>query len=318
MFRLRKIFPRWLRGARQPAPAEPLPLSVVLIHYKMEPQIGNTLRSLLPPYQKKVKSKEFEILLIDNGSPAPLPEETWKLKHNIRLTRIEPAAASPNPGVAINRAVKESRGKNLAIMIDGARMVSPGVLSWGMRLLDLAPRSLVEVRGWHLGPKMQNESVPEGYTHEVETMLLRESQWWENGYRLFSISAASAQTTEGYFGPAMESNCLFLSRALFDEIGGYDERYSQPGGGLVNLDFYARAVAAASHVFTLLGEGTFHQVHGGAATSLSPAQLSGALDRWREESKKLRSDLLPADRKKFVLAGHMPPECRAWLAKNLK
>jgi hypothetical protein len=47
-------------------------------------------------------------------------------------------------------------------MIDGARMLTLGVLSWGMRLLELAPGAIVEVRGWHLGPKWQPESVAEG------------------------------------------------------------------------------------------------------------------------------------------------------------
>ena len=40
-----------------------------------------------------------------------------------------------------------------------------------------------------------------------------------------------------------------------------DERYAEAGGGLVNLDFYARAAEAADLIWTLLGEGTFHQVH---------------------------------------------------------
>lgn len=313
---LRKLFSK----STPASPAAPAPprLSVIVIHFKMEQQITNTLRSLLPPYQKQIKKRDFEILLVDNGSPEPLPEAAWKLEKNIALLRIEPRDASPNPGVAINRAVAESRGEILGIMIDGARMVSPGVLAWGLRLLELAPRALVEVRGWHLGPKFQPESILEGYTHEVEARLLEEARWQENGYRLFGISAASAQTREGFFGPALESNCLFLSRALFDEIHGYDERYAQPGGGLVNLDFYSRAVAAASHVFTLLGEGTFHQVHGGAATGLTRAQLGEALARWSAESDALRGALPEPDRKKFLLAGHMPPECRDWLAKNLR
>ena len=59
----------------------------------------------------------------------------------------------------------------------------------------------------------------------------------------------------------------------------------------MNLDFYARAVEAADHVFTLLGEGTFHQVHGGAATGLNQAELKEALGRWSEESAKVRGQL---------------------------
>jgi len=288
-------------------------LSVIVVCYKMEAQIGNTLRSLLPPYQQKIKKSDYEIIIVDNGSPAPLPEETWKVASNVHYLRIPPAEASPNPGVAVNRAARTARGDALAIMIDGARMVTPGVLSWGLRLLAMSPRALVEVRSWHLGPKFQSESILEGYNHDVEAALLLETRWWENGYRLFNISASNTLTDDGFTRKATESNCLLLPKSLFNEIHGFNEAYKQPGGGLVNHDFYARVVAAADHVFTLLGEGTFHQVHGGAATGLTRPQLDEALKTWWAESQSLRGDLRLPSREKFILAGHSPPECRRWL-----
>jgi glycosyltransferase involved in cell wall biosynthesis len=272
-------------------------LSVIVVCYKMDQQIGNTLRSLLPPYQQKVKKGAYDVVIVDNGSPEALAEEVWKVSSNVRYVRIPPGEASPNPGVAINRAVR----------------MTPGVVGWGLRLLDMGPRGIVEVRSWHLGPKFQSESILEGYNHEVEKEMLTKSEWWENGYRLFTISASNTLTEDGFGGRAMESNCLFMSRELFEEIGGYNEGYKEPGGGLVNHDFYARAVGAADHVFTLLGEGTFHQVHGGAATGLTRAQLDEALERWWDESRSLRGDLKPPGREKFILAGHLPPECRRWL-----
>ena len=297
---------------RPPAPR----LSVIVVCYKMEEQIGNTLRSLLPPYQRKIKKQEYDILVVDNGSPKPLAEERWKVASNVRYLYIPPGEASPNPGVALNRGVRMPRGEAVCVMIDGARMVTPGVLNWGLRLLSLAPRGAVEVRGWHLGPKFQPESIMEGYNHEVEKQMLLDSQWWENGYRLFEISASSAQTLDGFAGNAGESNCLFMPRTLFEEIGGFNEAYKEPGGGLVNLDFYARVVAAAEHAFTLLGEGTFHQVHGGAATGLTAPLLTDALARWSDESERLRGAMRVLDRKKFILAGHLPRECRRWLVDD--
>jgi len=298
-----------LSRKRKPA----LRLSVIVVCYQMEDQIGNTLRSLLTPYQKNIKKAEYEILVVDNGSPQPLREDIWKLAGNVRYLHIPPGEASPNPGVAINRGVRMTHGEAVSLMIDGARMVTPGVLNWGLRLLSLGPRGLVEVRGWHLGPKFQPISIMEGYNHEVEKQMLLASRWWENGYRLFGISAATGQTRDGFAGSAPESNCVFMPRALFEQIGGYDENYKQPGGGLVNLDFYARATAAAERAYTLLGEGTFHQTHGGAATGLSQPELMDALERWKAESKSLRGDLEGPDKDKFILAGHLPPECRRWV-----
>jgi glycosyltransferase involved in cell wall biosynthesis len=293
-------------------------LSVVVVCYEMAAQIKNTLRSLLPPYQRGVETTDYEIILIDNGSAKILDDETRTISPNLRYIYLPPNESSPNPALAMNRAAALARAPLLCLMIDGARFVTPGVLSWGMRLLELAPGAIVEVRGWHLGPKWQPESVAEGYNHDIESQLLDQVRWWENGYRLFDISADSAQTKLGISQPASESNCLFVGRRLFDRLGGFDERYKEPGGGLVNLDFYARAVAAADHIWTLLGEGTFHQVHGGAATSLSREELRLALARWSAESSRLRGPLPPIDPAKFIVAGHIPREFQAWLSRTAR
>ena len=290
-------------------------LSVVVVCYEMAAQIKNTLRSLVPPYQRGVRTSDYEIILIDNGSAKILDDETRTISPNLQYIYVPPNESIPNPASAMNRAAALARAPLLCLMIDGARMLTPGVLSWGIRLLELAPGAIVEVRGWHLGPKWQPESVAEGYNHDIESHLLDQVRWWENGYRLFDISSGSAQTKLGVSQPASESHCLLVSRALFDRLDGFDERYEEAGGGLVNLDFYARAVAAADHVWTLLGEGTFHQVHGGAATSLSLEELRLAIVRWGAESARVRGPLPSLDPAKFILAGHIPREFQAWLSR---
>ena len=169
-------------------------LSVVVVCYEMAAQIKNTLRSLLPPYQRGVETSDYEIILIDNGSAKILDDETRTISSNLQYIYIPPNKSSPNPALAMNRAAALSRATLLCLMIDGARMLTPGVLSWGMRLLELAPGGMVEVRGWHLGPKWQPESVMEGYDHETESRLLEEVRWWENGYRLWEIAAPTPQS----------------------------------------------------------------------------------------------------------------------------
>lgn len=293
-------------------------VSIILLCYKMTDQIGNTLRSLVPPYQKNLSSSEIEILLVDNGSPTPIGKIPWSSGSNITYSYIPPSKARPSPAEAMNQAVFRASSKTLCLMIDGARMITPGTLYWGLRLLESMRNSVVEVRGWHLGPGWQPESIGQGYNREVERELLEETRWWENGYRLFDIAAPTPQVKAGLSVPAAESNCLFIERELFEQIGGFDERYKEAGGGFVNLDFYARTVTSAEQVWTILGEGTFHQVHGGAATGLPTSELQEALIRWRKESEGIRGPMPRIDPAKFVLAGHMPQELMRWLCRNLQ
>ena len=73
---------------------------------------------------------------------------------------------------------------------------------------------------------------------------------------------------EGWFVIPSESNALFLTREHWNELGGYDPAFMTPGGGLANHDIWLRACAdPAGRVILLLGEGTFHQIHGGVATN---------------------------------------------------
>jgi len=287
---------------------------VIVIGYEMAAQIRNTIHTLLPPYQQRVDTHQYEIVVIDNGSATPLPTAAWSQGDNVVYQHVPRDKASANPGVAINWAVKANRSPMLCIMIDGARMLTPGVLRWGMDLASLSQNTLVEVRGWHLGPKVQMESVLEGYNAEVERGLLEKINWPENPYRLFEISAPAASMKHGFMGLASECTCLFMSRLLFDKIGGYDERYSEPGGGLCNADFFVRAVQASDRVFTVLGEGSFHQIHGGAATGLSGENSREAFRRWKKEYEKLSRPWKsnPANYQP-ILAGHLPIECRRWI-----
>ena len=306
---------KWPLKALPPAPVlDGPPLAVIVITYEMSAQIANTLRTLVPPYQQRVDTNQYEVVVVDNGSAKPLPTSHWSMADNVRYHHIPKKNAPPNPGVAINKAVADSTSPMLCIMIDGARMLTPGVMRWGIDLATFSQKTIVEVRGWHLGPKVQMESVLEGYNSDVERGLLDKIDWPNHPYRLFEIAAPAASMKRGFLGLAAECTCLFISRSLFDQIGGYDERYREAGGGLCNADFFVRAVLASDRVFTVLGEGTFHQIHGGAATGLSAEHGREAFRRWKAEYEKLsRPWRTEPVNYELVLAGHLPAEARRWL-----
>jgi glycosyltransferase involved in cell wall biosynthesis len=242
-------------------------LSVVVVAFNMERELPRTIRSLSPVVQRDLAADDYEIIVVDNGSAEPVDVDRCRQwGGNVRVYHRTNAAVSP--AVAINAGLALAEGELIGVMIDGARMASPGLLSASLRAARLHARPAIASLGFHLGPDVQYRSVHKGYDQRAEDALLAGIDWPTDGYRLFDISVFAGSSGQGWFRPIGESNALFLSRLMWQELGGYDERFVSPGGGMINLDTYVRACELPdSQLVILLGEGTFHQVHGGVATN---------------------------------------------------
>jgi glycosyltransferase involved in cell wall biosynthesis len=253
-------------------------VSVIVVVYNMGREAPRTLFSLSAAYQRRIAAEQYEVIVVDNGSAPPLDHRFLEtMEGNYRVIRIDDA--DPSPVAAINRGHAEARGDLVGVLIDGARIASPGLLGLAAMAGRLADRTVILTLGFHLGSCVQMQSVLHGHDQEAEDRLLAQSGWTEDGYRLFDISVFAGSSAQGWFRPINESNAIFLPKALWAQLGGYDERFRSPGGGLANLDLLSRAVQLAdTTVITLLGEGTFHQVHGGVATNATgrPYQLFAA------------------------------------------
>lgn len=242
-------------------------LSVIVVAYNMARELPRTIRSLGPGMQREIGPGDYELLVVDNGSTQPWDEDACRRWcPSLRVHRM--ARPAPSPVAAINEALALAQGGLIGVWIDGARLASPGLLAGALRASRLHPRPVIGTIGFHLGPDLQRRSIQAGYCQAREDELLASVQWQEDGYRLFEIASFAGSSAGGWFQPIGESNALFLTRALWDELGGFDPRFEMPGGGLANLDIWRRACEAPdTQVVTLLGEGTFHQVHGGVATN---------------------------------------------------
>lgn len=242
-----------------------LRLSIVVIGFDMKRELPRTVVSLLPPYQQGVHHDEVEIIVVDNGSAEPVCRDWFPEEAAIRVERVEGGGASPC--MAINEGARLARAEHIAVVIDGARMASPGLVKTALAAAGMHPRSFVATLGFHLGPKVQQVSVTEGYTREIEDSLLASIGWPRDGYRLFEVSALGGSYIYGVLKVPSETTFCVMKTALFHEINGYDERFVQLGGGLASFDFFRRALEAAGEGFVMLvGEGTFHQLHYGATT----------------------------------------------------
>lgn len=242
-------------------------LSIVLISYNIPRELPRTLYSLSPAFQRDVSRDDYEVILVDNGSAVP-PTEAEYGDLNLNLRCLRNPDPRPSPVDAINLGLAEARGRWIGVCIDGARILSPGLLHAALQALRLSPRAVVGSRGRYLGPDFQSSSVRRGYSRAKEDQLLEAVNWREQGYNLFDISVLDESSIATWFAPIAESNSLFMSRALWDEVGGYDASFVSAGGGMVNLDTWTRATSLPGTVpIVLLGEATFHQLHGGSSTN---------------------------------------------------
>jgi glycosyltransferase involved in cell wall biosynthesis len=249
--------------------------SLVVAAFDMPRELPRTIRSLSPAMQRNVGRDDYEIIVVDNGSSRPFDDaECRRWGANLRILRFPPS--SPSPAAALNAGIKAARGELIGALIDGARLASPGVVSMALKASRLAERAVIATIGFHLGDRLQHLSIQDGYDQAAEDRLLDSVDWTADGYRLFRISVLAGASHGGWFAPIGESNALFMRRALWEELGGFHERFRSAGGGLVNADLFSRAVGLpGAEVITLLGEGTFHQVHGGTATNATRDVFTG-------------------------------------------
>ena len=255
-------------------------VSIVLVTFNMARELPRTLQSLSREMQTGVEQITYEIIVVDNGSEPPL-----SIRPDPSVSVIRIGDAPPSPCHAVNVGLRACHGRLIGVMIDGARLASPGLVQHAVLASRLHPRPVISTLSFHLGPDRQDRTVLDGYGRDTEDALLASSGWEQDGYRLFSISSLAASAKDGWFRPIFESNALFLPRPMWAELGGYEERFVSAGGGLANLDVFERAWSLpGSQYIVLLGEGTFHQFHGGVASN----SVNPPFDRWWAEYRAIR------------------------------
>lgn len=244
-------------------------ISVVLVSFNMEKPLQRSLLSLSRACQIGLGGRRCEIIVIDNGS-ARLPDLVPPEGVEFRL--LPATRPAPSPVGAMNEGLALARAPLIGAWIDGARMASPGLLAACLAAAQ-APRDVVATLNYRLGHS--GDGIEPAQRAEHDSALLARIGWPERGgYGLFSIASPEQAGEEG---PLLESNALFLSRTLWDELGGFDPVFDEPAGGAANPDMLRRALAAPdTRLVRVTGEGTFHQYHGGTTTS-SAASATEAL-----------------------------------------
>jgi glycosyltransferase involved in cell wall biosynthesis len=290
-------------------------ISIVLVVFNMRREAPRTLYSLSCDYQREVDIDDYEIIVIENGSTQALSSsEVCSFGSNFRYHYH--STTSRSPADALNIGVNMAKGEHVLLLVDGARILSPGVIAGMQRMVAaFSPQpAFIATLGWHLGPDVQMKSIHEGYDRQVEDRLLDSVAWRDNGYELFTIASFAGSNSRGWFMPISESPCLCLPKSQYLRLGGFETRFNSPGGGLVNLDFFERALAVEEMAYViLLGEGSFHQVHGGASTN-APVRV---WEDFEQEYKSIRNRSYAIPHRQAQYFGSIPPQCYGFMRSSL-
>lgn len=290
------------------SPIGAVTLSIIVNFYNMPREAARTLTSLTRDYQADSADFSYEVLCIDNGSQPPLDPE-WVASFGPEFRLFTPSRQLASPCAALNEAALAACGSYLAVMIDGAHVLTPGVFREARAAWRECPDAIVGVRHWFIGGDQRWLTLV-GYTREQEDQLFDRVRWPLNGYDLFRIGAPMSENPEPWFDGMSESNCLLLPTAHYDRIGGFDEAFDQAGGGFANLDLWRRVCSSSNApLIAPIGEASFHQFHGGTTTNVDDVEKDVRVRAYASAYRALRGeDFTMVERGHLTFRGQLRSE----------
>jgi GT2 family glycosyltransferase len=192
-------------------PREQPKVSVVIIHYDQQRELDRTLAALAA---QDYSRDRIEIVVVDDGSPvAPTVPD------GVRLVRQEDrgfrAAAARNLGA------RQSSG-DILCFLDADTAPEPQYVREISRLPALAPDIVTVGRRRHAD--FTSSEAPD--VADAEGWALPAPQWLEDAYQQSQNLLVADNHSYRYIISAV----LTCSRALFDEVGGFDETFENYGG----------------------------------------------------------------------------------------
>ncbi|MET0989093.1 MAG: glycosyltransferase [Glaciihabitans sp.] len=192
-------------------PAEQPTVSVVVIHFDQQRELDRTLAALAV---QDYPASLLEIVVVDDGSPsAPT------VPNGVRLVRQ--ADHGFRAAEARNRGARESTGDVLCFL-DADTAPEPQYVREITRLPALAPDIVTVGRRRHADFTRSDAPGVDGATD----LELPAPEWLDEAYRHSDNLLVSDNRSYRFVISAV----VACSRALFEEIGGFDETFRDYGG----------------------------------------------------------------------------------------
>ena len=257
-------------------------ITFVIAAYNIPKQLERTLFTCSAQYQSADPS-QIEVIIVDNGSTPAVPN-SLRASHP-EISKILRFEGDPSPVKGLNAAIAQAEFSNIALMIDGAHMLSPGVFKNAREVLTSMRRPVINVPQFMLGDVSQNFGHV-AWAFERESENLERLGWPRDGYSLFRYATRPTEFAQRGQLHFFESNCLISTKAVFDECGAFDERFDEPGAGMANVEMFWRLIHEPTNRYVVLpGEGSFHQDHGGTTTSLRPDERKSLVTEFRRTTE---------------------------------
>ena len=139
-------------------------------------------------YQCGLGPGDIELIVVDNGSA--VAPQAGELTDSAWLLVVDSPIPTQTvlPERVVNIGIGEAIAELVGVLIDVARLASPGLCYLALLARSLSEGSAVVTSVFHLGPDVQIKTGPNGYCQEQEDRLLASVDWQQDGYRLFVIS----------------------------------------------------------------------------------------------------------------------------------
>ena len=203
-------------------------LSVVLVNYKVPQLTIEAVRSVLASCRQI--EGEVEVIVLDNASD---DDSMARLRTALGTEpRVKLLESATNGGFARgnNQAIAEARGEYL-LLLNPDTLVGESTLSYCLTFLQTHPEAGA------VGPRLINQSgamhpeskrgVPtlwHSFCRFTRLYRLAPHSAWLNGYYQGHLSPDEVQQV-----PVLTGAFLMMRRALYQAVGGLDERYFMYG-----------------------------------------------------------------------------------------